>query len=640
MKRTLRAVLMVAAVAGIGQVWGQAPPPPGQGFPPAGVPQRDGAPDQAEHGVARISVMQGEVSLRHGDAGDLSAAVPNAPVLALDRVVTGANSRAELQFDSSNMIRLSSSSEVRIGDLQYKRYLVQIAEGLTTYRALRPNDAQVEISTPSISVRPLGQGTIRVMVNPDGTTEITVRNGDAEAFSPKGSEQLHTGQTMLARGDPADPEFQINAGIPTDDWDRWNAQRDGELQRYSPGARNVNPDIYGTEDLDRNGRWVNDPSYGQVWVPTVDPGWAPYRVGRWVWEDYYGWVWVSGDPWGWAPYHWGRWYVGPYGWAWWPGVGFGPPAYWSPALVGFFGWGGGVGIGVGFGFGFGFGNVGWVPLGPYEAFRPWYGRGLGGVNVINNVNVVNSFRNAHFVNGVNGVTSMRAGEFGRGAVNGSNFVRASAADLRTAGSIQGRMPITPGAGSMRLSDRAVNTAGMPATKANMRFAGRSSFGSSAANVRGAGAGSTANNGGWSRMSPNGAGRTAGSASPAGQGVNRGAGYAGNGGGWRSFNPGASANGGAGNGAGSGARGSEAARTYSNGGNSNAGYGGPAGYRGDRQSTPQSRGATPQQPVRISPPIVSNRGASGGSAQPDVHSGFGGAHSSGSARGGGGGHRGR
>ena len=107
----------------------------------------------------------------------------------------------------------------------------------------------------------------------------------------------------------------------------------------------------------------------------VEPGWAPYRAGRWVWEDFYGWTWVSYDPWGWAPYHYGRWYCGSLGWAWYPGPRFGH-YYWSPALVGFFGFGGYGGFHAGFGFGFG--NVGWVPLAPFEAFHPWWGRGLYG----------------------------------------------------------------------------------------------------------------------------------------------------------------------------------------------------------------------------------------------------------------------
>jgi hypothetical protein len=682
MKLTRSALIpVVAAIVTAVVGWAQAAPPP------------EGGAEEAEHGVARISVMQGEVSVRHGDAGELSAAALNAPVLATDRVATGANSRAEVQFDAVNMIRLAPSSEVRVGDLQYKRYLVQIAQGTTSFRVLRAtsgaNDTQVEISTPSISVRPLGQGTYRVAVTPEGTSEITVRNGEAEVFSPKGAERLRAGQTMVARGDPSDPEFQINGAVPFDEFDQWNTQRDGELVRYTSSSRNVSPDIYGTEELDQNGRWVNDPAYGNVWVPTVAPGWAPYRVGRWVYEDYYGWTWLSGDPWGWAPYHWGRWYQGSFGWAWWPGA-FGPRYYWRPALVGFFGWGGGVGFGVGFGGGFGFGHVGWVPLAPFETFRPWYGRGYGGgAGIVNNVNIVNNYRNARFVNGANGVTGMRANEFGRGAVNSSNFVRASEGDLRGAGSIQGRMPVAPVRESMRMSERPVNTAGMPAANANQRFAGRSSFGPTTAGggngpggrtfAGGAGvpAGSSngaASNGGWTRMSPR--GTPGGGQIPAGQGgvgqspvtegrtANRGGtGVANGGGGWRGFNPGSGGAGPGAAGAGAtGAGGSIAPRNTpgnnggsfagtagaprneaprfngSNGGGPNGGAAGAVEPRGG-YSAPPNRGFTPQQqPVRISPPIVSNRGASGGGggARPDVHSGFGGAHSGG---GGGGGNRG-
>ena len=33
----------------------------------------------------------------------------------------------------------------------------------------------------------------------------------------------------------------------------------------------------GVEDLDRNGRWEQNPEYGAVWIPLqVSAGWAPY----------------------------------------------------------------------------------------------------------------------------------------------------------------------------------------------------------------------------------------------------------------------------------------------------------------------------------------------------------------------------
>jgi hypothetical protein len=216
----------------------------------------------------------------------------------------------------------------------------------------------------------------------------------------------------------------------------------------------VPPGVYGAEDLDPYGNWVNVPQYGNVWQPTaVGPDWAPYQSGRWVWLDWYGWTWVSYDPWGWAPYHYGRWFNQPgYGWCWYPGV-IGVRHYWSPALVGFFGFGG---VGVGFGFG----NVGWVPLAPYEVLHPWWGRAYygrpgyinGSINVTN-VNVTNIYRNAGVRNGFTAVSGedFRAGRF-------QNYVRPSGEQLRQASSVNGPIPVAPERANLRFSDRPVTSA--------------------------------------------------------------------------------------------------------------------------------------------------------------------------------------
>src|SRR5579871_4714504 len=78
--------------------------------PPQGPQNPDGQndDDQADapdRGVARISYMTGNVSVRRGDSGDLVAAAVNVPLTIGDRVVTG-EGRAEVQFDAANLIRL------------------------------------------------------------------------------------------------------------------------------------------------------------------------------------------------------------------------------------------------------------------------------------------------------------------------------------------------------------------------------------------------------------------------------------------------------------------------------------------------------------------------------------------------------
>src|SRR5439155_12566866 len=240
-------------------VWAYAQQPPQP--PPQQQQQDDDAPDPdaANHGVARISVMNGDVSVRRGDDGDFVAAAINAPLVVGDRVLTGPNSRAEVQFDWANMIRIAPDTEIRLAELADRHYQIQLARGLATFRVLRASEADVEVSTPQVSIRPKNQGIYRLTVRDDGQSEVTVRSGEVEVFTPRGVETLHAGKTMQMRGTASDPEFQVVSAYGDDDWDRWNANRDRDLQRAA-SPRYVNRDIYGTEDLDPYGQWVTDPS--------------------------------------------------------------------------------------------------------------------------------------------------------------------------------------------------------------------------------------------------------------------------------------------------------------------------------------------------------------------------------------------
>jgi len=431
--------------------------------------------DGPARGVARLSLLNGDVSVRRGDSGDWVAAAINAPLVVEDRVVTGPNSRAEVQFDYYHRIRLAGESEVRLAELEERKYLIQLARGTITFSAIKGGDAQVEVSTPAAALRPVAYGQYRMTVRPDGTTEITVRKGEAEIFTPRGSQTLRPGRTMLVRESGAGgPEFQVISEIGEDAWDQFNVRRDRDLERGRSVYQYVSRDIYGAEDLHGHGDWVHVAPYGMVWRPYVAVDWAPYRFGRWVWVDWYGWSWVSYDPWGWAPYHYGRWFWWGNRWCWYPGV-IGVRYRWSPGLVAFFGWGG---VGVRVGFGGGFGRWGWVPLAPFERYHPWYGnRFYGGfrnrtyidnsVNIVNNVNITNIYRNARINNAV---TAVDVNDFSRGNVG--RAIRVSNDELSRANLMQGRLPIAPERESLRLADRDVSHTAIGRSDDSARFYSR------------------------------------------------------------------------------------------------------------------------------------------------------------------------
>jgi len=359
-----------------------------------------GAQVDLSPGVGRVSLIHGDVSTERGDSGDWAAAALNQPMVSGDKVSTGERSRAEVQLDYANILRLGDHSQATIATLSRTHIQIQLGQGLANYSVLKGTEADVEINTPNVAIRPvLKEGVYRIEVNSNGETQLVVRKGEAEISTPQGSTRVEKGEAVTVRGTGDETQYKV-AGAPSkDSWDSWNSDRNG-LIRNAQAWSHTNRYYVGSEDLDAYGHWINVPDYGPVWAPVVAVDWAPYRAGRWVWEPYWGWTWVSYEPWGWAPYHYGRWFIYGASWVWWPGPVYGYPYYrplWAPAYVSFFGFGGG-----GWGASFGFGSLGWLPVGPCDPFFPWYGRHGSRFNVVNVTNITNiyNYRGGHRFDGI------------------------------------------------------------------------------------------------------------------------------------------------------------------------------------------------------------------------------------------------
>src|SRR5690349_21369120 len=113
------------------------------------APLRAQDPDDQKRGVARVSVVQGDVSVQRGDSGDWVAATVNTPLMSNDRIATGPNSRAEIQFDGANVLRMGGEVEVDLSQMEGGRYQMAVAHGTVTFRVLRTSNIDIEVDTPS-----------------------------------------------------------------------------------------------------------------------------------------------------------------------------------------------------------------------------------------------------------------------------------------------------------------------------------------------------------------------------------------------------------------------------------------------------------------------------------------------------------
>ncbi len=284
-----------------------------------------------DRSYARLSFVKGVATVDRGEELGTESAEVNLPVAVGDRLVT-TDGQAEVQFGRSNFLRLGVSSEAEFAALPARNgdpVKLHLRAG-QAYLRVTTLDAEkgIEVHTPDASFYILEAGLYRFDVGGGEATEIIVHEGSAEAAGEAGSVVVRANERLVAANGEfrSDPE-SFRAAM--DGFDRWNETRDGLLDRrsgssYMPSAISD----YGNE-LDDNGRWVNETSYGNVWVPYVhDADWRPYMYGRWVWYPIIGWTWVSSEPWGWATYHYGRWqWRFGLGWYWIP------TTHWGPAWV-------------------------------------------------------------------------------------------------------------------------------------------------------------------------------------------------------------------------------------------------------------------------------------------------------------------
>ncbi|MEQ1515400.1 MAG: DUF6600 domain-containing protein [Usitatibacteraceae bacterium] len=350
--------------------------------------------------VARLGYMSNGVSFSPAGENEWVRASINRPLTTGDRLWTDTSARAEIQLGGAT-VRLGANTGVNLLNLDDRIAQIQLTQGTLNVRVRRLDSAQVfEVDTPNLAFTLTRAGEYRIMVDPDGNaTTVIVRKGQGEAYGDGAAYVVDARQAYRFAGSGL-REYQYVGTPAMDAFDRWGSDRDRRFDA-SASARYVSQDVVGYEDLDANGTWRNDATYGNVWYPSrVAADWAPYRDGHWAWIDPWGWTWMDDAPWGYAVSHYGRWANLRGNWGWVPGP-VRTRAYYAPALVAFVG-------GDNFQVAISSGNVGgvaWFPLGPREVYRPSYTASRAYFERVNNSNTTinttiinNTYNNVNVTN--------------------------------------------------------------------------------------------------------------------------------------------------------------------------------------------------------------------------------------------------
>ncbi len=320
--------------------------------------------------VGRLAFVDGTVSFHDDEQSGWTKAIVNTPLTTGDAIWTEPNARSEVSL-AGTRVRMDGSTELDMTQIDDSQVRLQLAQGRIDVKTFAMDAAQpYQIVTPRGTITLQQQGDYYVEAgSTQDPTRLGVRAGAAQIQGLNGQVlAVRAGEVGEVFGDGSALQLKTIQAAPPAPAASW-AARDRQVV-YDQQPQYVPAGMTGYEDLNAYGNWVNDGSYGQVWVPRSTPtGWAPYRTGHWSYVKPWGWTWIDEQPWGFAPYHYGRWANSNNRWVWVPPQREQRPVY-APALVAFVG---GLELAAQLGNqGRNTGPVGWFPLGPREVYVPPY----------------------------------------------------------------------------------------------------------------------------------------------------------------------------------------------------------------------------------------------------------------------------
>jgi len=270
--------------------------------------------------IVRLSDVQGLVQMNKNSGLGFENAFINLPITQGVQLRTGANGRAEIEFEDGSSMRLAPNTSVEFsrlgGDDSGKRATeINLVEGMAYVNWMGKDDFALNFSSEKIALDHPAHFRVDTSAQ---VANLAVFKGDVDVDGPSG--KLTVQKRKTATFDAAnDDKSTIADKVVEAPLDQWDKEAVAYHDQYA--KNNQTPYGYGASDLNYYGGYTNVPGYGLMWQPYfTGVGWDPFMDGAWGFYPGYGYMFASAYPWGWMPYMYGNWAYAPgYGWGWQPG---------------------------------------------------------------------------------------------------------------------------------------------------------------------------------------------------------------------------------------------------------------------------------------------------------------------------------
>jgi FecR protein len=274
--------------------------------------------------IVRLSDVQGSVQINKNSSSGFERAFLNLPITQGTQLKTGADGRAEVEFEDGSSLRLAPNSSITFSALTLKdsgtrSSTIDLAEGLAYLNWIGKDEVNLKFSRETVA---LDHPAHFRVVDASDRAELAVFKGEVDVNGPDG--KLTVAKNKTASFDPADNDkSKITNKVQEAQLDSWDKDATSYHDQYAKVKNNdPSPYGYGLSDLNYYGSFSTVPGYGMMWQPFfTGVGWDPFMDGAWGFYPGMGYMFASAYPWGWLPYRYGNWmFVPAMGWMWQPGM--------------------------------------------------------------------------------------------------------------------------------------------------------------------------------------------------------------------------------------------------------------------------------------------------------------------------------
>jgi hypothetical protein len=273
--------------------------------------------------IVRLSDVQGSVEINKNSGSGFERAFLNLPITQGTQLKTGADGRAEVEFEDGSSLRVAPNSTITfsaltLSDSGVRNSTIDLPKGLVYLNWLGRDEVNLKFSRETVALDHAAH--LRVAEASD-RAELAVFKGEVDVNGPEG--KLTVAKNKTASFDLADnDQSTITSKIQDAQLDSWDKDATSYHDQYAKVKNNdPSPYGYGLSDLNYYGAFTTVPGYGMMWQPFfTGVGWDPFMDGVWGFYPGMGYMFASPYPWGWLPYRYGNWtFVPAMGWMWQPG---------------------------------------------------------------------------------------------------------------------------------------------------------------------------------------------------------------------------------------------------------------------------------------------------------------------------------